>query len=76
MDPCENLAWLTFLFSFPSGFISQAAKLGTQGSPTCRLFSLEELKEATNNFDPMTFLGEGSIGKVSLGNLNMLCNRN
>lgn len=50
-------------------FISQAAKLGTQGSPTYRLFSLEELKEATNNFDPMTFLGEGSIGKLYKGKL-------
>jgi hypothetical protein len=25
---------------------------------------LEELKEATNNFDSSSFMGEGSIGKV------------
>jgi len=47
------------------GFISQAAKLGTQ-APVCRLFSFEELKEATNNFDSSRFLGEGSMGKVTV----------
>lgn len=30
----------------------------------CRLFSLEELKEATNNFDTCASSGEGSNGKV------------
>ncbi|KAJ4961906.1 hypothetical protein NE237_021816 [Protea cynaroides] len=50
-------------------FISQANKLGTQGLPACRLFSLEELKEATNNFDQSTFMGEGSMGKLYKGNL-------
>ncbi|KAA8548217.1 hypothetical protein F0562_004522 [Nyssa sinensis] len=49
--------------------ISQAAKLGTQGAPVCRLFSLEELAEATSNFDQSTFLGEGSIGKLYKGKL-------
>ncbi|KAF6166883.1 hypothetical protein GIB67_020317 [Kingdonia uniflora] len=44
-------------------FISEAAKLGTQGVPVYRLFSIEELKEATNNFHHSTFMGEGSIGK-------------
>ena len=41
-------------------------KLGTQGSPASRLFSLEELKEATNNFDQSAFMGYGSIGKVTI----------
>lgn len=47
------------------GFISQAAKLGTQGAPVCRLFAFEELKEATNGFESARFLGEGSMGKVT-----------
>ena len=47
-----------------SGYISEAAKLGAQGLPACRSFTLEELKEATNNFDNSVFLGEGSYGKV------------
>ena len=49
-------------------------KLGVQGAPVCRLFSLEELKEATNNFDSSMFMGEGSTGKVSskLKNLSIL----
>ncbi|XP_038715333.1 probable inactive leucine-rich repeat receptor-like protein kinase At3g03770 isoform X2 [Tripterygium wilfordii] len=49
--------------------ISEAAKLGTQVAPVCHLFSLEELKEATNNFDLSTFMGEGSIGKIYKGRL-------
>lgn len=50
-------------------FISQAAKLVTQGVPMCRLFSLEELKEATNNFDTCASVGEGSHGKLYKGKL-------
>ncbi|KAG7952057.1 hypothetical protein I3843_12G040000 [Carya illinoinensis] len=46
-------------------FISEAAKLGMQGLPACRSFSLDELKEATNNFDSSAFMGEGSCGKAS-----------
>ncbi|GMI86855.1 hypothetical protein like AT5G14210 [Hibiscus trionum] len=50
-------------------FISEVAKLGTQSAPLCRLFSLEELKEATNNFDSSMFMGEGSSGKIYKGRL-------
>ncbi|CAK7328281.1 unnamed protein product [Dovyalis caffra] len=50
-------------------FISQAAKLGTQGAPVCRVFSLEELKEATNNFDSSSIMGEGLTGKICKGRL-------
>ncbi|KAK2661509.1 hypothetical protein Ddye_000083 [Dipteronia dyeriana] len=49
--------------------ISQAVKLGTQSSPVYRWFSLEELKEATNNFDSSSFMGEGSKGKLYKGRL-------
>ncbi|KAK9117508.1 hypothetical protein Sjap_016455 [Stephania japonica] len=52
------------------GFISQAAKLvTTQGFPAYHLFSIEELKEATNNFDQSSFLGHGSIGKIYKGRM-------
>ena len=47
------------------GYISQAAKLETHGAPACRSFSLEELKEATKDFDISMCLGEGSMGKVT-----------
>ncbi|GMH01162.1 hypothetical protein Nepgr_003001 [Nepenthes gracilis] len=50
-------------------FISQAVKSGTQGIPMCRVFSIEELKEATNNFDRSAILGEGSRGKIYKGKL-------
>ncbi|KAK6928498.1 Leucine-rich repeat [Dillenia turbinata] len=51
-------------------FISEAAKLGTQGAPSYRLFSIEELNEATNNFDQSMFMGEGSTGKLYKGMLD------
>lgn len=38
--------------------------LGALGLPAYRTFSLEELEEATNNFDTSTFMGEGSQGQV------------
>ncbi|KAK2978180.1 hypothetical protein RJ640_030353 [Escallonia rubra] len=50
-------------------FFTDAAKLGTQGIPVHRLFSFSELKEATNNFDKSTVLGEGSNGKLYKGRL-------
>ncbi|GAB4845726.1 hypothetical protein Ancab_039129 [Ancistrocladus abbreviatus] len=50
-------------------FISQAVKSGTHGIPTCRLFSIEELKEATNNFDKSARMGEGSRDRMYKGRL-------
>ncbi|XVF60083.1 hypothetical protein PTKIN_Ptkin08bG0015000 [Pterospermum kingtungense] len=50
-------------------FISEVMKLGIQGALVCRQFSLEELKEATNNFDSSMFMGEGSTGKLYKGRL-------
>lgn len=32
----------------------------------CRPYSFEEIKEATNNFDNSTFMGENLFGKVIL----------
>ncbi|KAG0529403.1 hypothetical protein BDA96_05G095500 [Sorghum bicolor] len=49
--------------------ISQAVKLGTQVQPSHRIFSLEELKEATKSFERSAFLGEGAIGKLYKGKL-------
>ncbi|ESQ41383.1 hypothetical protein EUTSA_v10012902mg [Eutrema salsugineum] len=49
--------------------ISQTAKLGAQGVPSCRSFTFEELKEATDDFDSSRFLGEGSLGKLYRGTL-------
>ncbi|XP_013712740.1 probable inactive leucine-rich repeat receptor-like protein kinase At3g03770 isoform X2 [Brassica napus] len=49
--------------------ISQTAKLAAQGVPSCRSFSFEELKEATDDFDSSRFLGEGSLGKLYRGTL-------
>ncbi|KAL0355122.1 UNVERIFIED_CONTAM: putative inactive leucine-rich repeat receptor-like protein kinase [Sesamum radiatum] len=50
-------------------YISDAAKLGSQGTPAHRSFSLDELKAATNNFDKSMLIGEGSTGKIYKGRL-------
>lgn len=39
-------------------------KLGALGLPAYRTFSLEEIEEATGNFDSSAFMGEGSYGQV------------
>ncbi|KAJ4908396.1 Leucine-rich repeat protein kinase family protein [Raphanus sativus] len=49
--------------------ISQTTKLNAQGVPSCRSFSFEELKEATDDFSSSRFLGEGSLGKLYRGTL-------
>ncbi|ESW09926.1 hypothetical protein PHAVU_009G167600 [Phaseolus vulgaris] len=50
-------------------YISETAKLGREDLPTCRSYSLEELKEATNNFENSTFMGENIYGKLYRGKL-------
>ncbi|KAK4272174.1 hypothetical protein QN277_020762 [Acacia crassicarpa] len=50
-------------------FISHAMKIGAQANPVCRVFSIEELKEATKDFHESTYMGEGSMGKLYKGKL-------
>ncbi|EEF36682.1 probable inactive leucine-rich repeat receptor-like protein kinase At3g03770 [Ricinus communis] len=50
-------------------YVSQTMKLGALGIPAYRTFSLEELEEATNNFDTSAFIGEGSQGQMYRGRL-------
>lgn len=50
-------------------YISQSMKLGALGLPAYRTFSLEELEEATSNFDTSSFIGEGSHGQMYRGQL-------
>ncbi|CAJ2644437.1 unnamed protein product [Trifolium pratense] len=50
-------------------YVSEASKLGREDLPPCRSYSFEELKEATNNFDNSTFLGENIYGKLYRGKL-------
>ncbi|KAL6560153.1 hypothetical protein OROHE_006391 [Orobanche hederae] len=51
-------------------YITQAMKLGALGLPAYRMFSVEELVEATNNFDTSAFMGEGSHGQMYKGQLS------
>lgn len=63
------------LSGIPSGFlanarlISEACKMENQSARPYRVFSMEELEEATNNFDGSNFLGAGSLGKVYKGRI-------
>ncbi|KAL5991088.1 hypothetical protein ACLOJK_011994 [Asimina triloba] len=50
-------------------YISQTVKASSQNSPAYRLFSSEEIQEATNNFDQSRYMGDGSIGKLYKGRL-------
>ncbi|KAL8154186.1 hypothetical protein V2J09_011946 [Rumex salicifolius] len=50
--------------------IIQPAKYGgVQTTPMFRMYSIDELKEATNDFEQSAFLGEGSKGKMYKGKL-------
>ncbi|CAJ1947858.1 unnamed protein product [Sphenostylis stenocarpa] len=50
-------------------YISQTMKFGTVGLPPYRVFSLDEIVAATNNFDLACLMGEGSQGKMHRGQL-------
>lgn len=50
-------------------YISQSMKLGALGLPPYRTYSLEEIEEATGNFDTSAFIGEGSHGQMYRGQL-------
>ncbi|KAK7283960.1 hypothetical protein RIF29_13710 [Crotalaria pallida] len=50
-------------------YISQTMKMGAS-LPAYRTFALEELKEATNNFDESCFISEGPYGQIYKGVLS------
>ncbi|KAK4367379.1 hypothetical protein RND71_011171 [Anisodus tanguticus] len=52
----------------PSELLTNA-RIISQGAPSYRVFSMEELLEATENFDQLALLGEGSVGKIYKGRL-------
>lgn len=41
--------------------------IGSHGLPPYRTFTLEELEQATNNFDTSSFMGKGTQGQVHKG---------
>ncbi|KAF8399429.1 hypothetical protein HHK36_015294 [Tetracentron sinense] len=46
------------------GHVSPIMRLGAYGLPPYHVFTLEEIEEATNNFDPSNLMGEGSQGQL------------
>lgn len=44
--------------------MSQAARVATLGLTPYRVFSLEELEEATDTFDPSNLIEDGPRGQV------------
>ncbi|TYH35596.1 hypothetical protein ES332_D13G203500v1 [Gossypium tomentosum] len=63
-----SIAYTSKLLS-DARYISQTMKLGALGLPPYRTFALEELEDATNNFDTTAFMGEGSQGQMYRGRL-------
>ncbi|XP_078434763.1 leucine-rich repeat protein kinase family protein isoform X2 [Wolffia australiana] len=53
--------------------IAQAKRVGSQVMPAYRVFSLEELKAATDDFSAASLIGEGSHGTVYRGKLENGC---
>ncbi|KAE8702345.1 putative inactive leucine-rich repeat receptor-like protein kinase [Hibiscus syriacus] len=64
---CRNEALAVGIL--PQRYISQIMKLGALGLPPYRTLSLEDLEDATNNFDTTAFMGEGSQGQMYRGPL-------
>ncbi|KAF3685060.1 hypothetical protein FXO37_00999 [Capsicum annuum] len=50
-------------------YLSETRKLGLLGVPPYRMFVLDELREATNNFDISNLIGESSSGQIYKGKL-------
>ncbi|CAN6455992.1 unnamed protein product [Victoria cruziana] len=50
-------------------YISHTMRLGPLGLPSYRIFTLEEIEEATDNFDKLNLMGEGSEGQLYRGRL-------
>ncbi|KAL1112570.1 hypothetical protein V6Z11_D02G134200 [Gossypium hirsutum] len=47
--------------------VPQTMRSAAIGLPRYRVFSLEEIEDATNNFNPSNFMGEGSQGQLYKG---------
>ncbi|KAJ6427046.1 hypothetical protein OIU84_022610 [Salix udensis] len=47
--------------------VPQTMRSAAIGLPPYRVFTLEEMEDATNNFDPLNFIGEGSQGQLYKG---------
>ncbi|XP_062111671.1 probable LRR receptor-like serine/threonine-protein kinase At1g14390 [Humulus lupulus] len=50
--------------------VPQPMRLASIGLPPYRVFSLEEIEDATNNFDASNLMGQASQGKVYKGRLS------
>ncbi|KAJ6342242.1 hypothetical protein OIU78_010217 [Salix suchowensis] len=47
--------------------VPQTMRSAAMGLPPYRVFTLEEMEDATNSFDPLNFIGEGSQGQLYKG---------
>ncbi|KAF8021508.1 hypothetical protein BT93_G1831 [Corymbia citriodora subsp. variegata] len=55
--------------SIDSRRMPQTMRLVTLGLPPYNVFTLEEIEEATNNFDPCNLMGEANQGQIYKGRL-------
>ncbi|CAL5349196.1 unnamed protein product [Camellia sinensis] len=62
-----KIAWLvTKKFNY-IGHVPQTMTMLSMGLPPNHVFTLEEMEDATNNFDPSNLAGEGSQGQLYRG---------
>lgn len=65
--------WMSLVFlvrlilnGLSTGRVPQTMRLTSIGLAPYRVFTLEEIEDATNNFDPSNSMGEGSQEKVAV----------
>jgi hypothetical protein len=60
-------------FDFFIGRVTHTTRVATLGLPPYRVFTLDEIEDATDNFDQSNLIGEGSQGQVRRLILQTVC---
>ena len=64
----DTVLYFNFEFiylEFVAGRVPTTVGFGTLGLPSYHVFTLEEMEDATDNFDPSNLIAEGSQGQVN-----------
>lgn len=57
---------MSLLLHFSLGHVPQPMRMTSLGLPPYHVFTLEDMEDATNSFDPSNLVGEGAQGQVLL----------
>ncbi|KAL6983531.1 hypothetical protein U1Q18_016917 [Sarracenia purpurea var. burkii] len=67
---CESVFEKTYVRGSPAidgRYVPRSVRLPALGLPPYHVFTLEEIEDATNNFDPSNLVGDGSHGQLYKG---------